>query len=72
MSLFVSPRAQQALATVNAPSHLEKGHESQAQPDPSPPKLQAELRRFHLLQLGFGRVGHWKMDRRRLDYDENF
>ena len=57
MSLFVSPRAQRALATVNAPSHLEKGHESQAQPDPSPPKLQAELRRFHLLQLGFGRVG---------------
>ena len=36
MSLFVSLRAQRALATVNAPSHLEKGHESQAQLGPFP------------------------------------
>jgi hypothetical protein len=32
MSLFVSPIAQPAPATVNAPSNLEKGREPQAQP----------------------------------------
>ena len=57
MFLIVLPIVRPALAIVRAPSNLKKGRESQAQPGLSPPELQAELRRFYLRQLGFGRVG---------------
>lgn len=53
MSLFASPRAQPASATVNTPSSLEKGHESKAQPGPFPSELQHSLEQPAVTGLTF-------------------